>query len=38
MSGYALIMLNTIEYADIYLTKQSAEYSRIILYLMQYIT
>ena len=31
MSGYALITLNMIEYADVYLKKQSAEYARIIL-------
>ena len=31
MNGYALIMLNMIEYANIYLKKQSAEYARIIL-------
>ena len=31
MSEYPLIMLNMIEYADVYLKKQSAEYARIIL-------
>ena len=31
MSEYALIMLKMIEYADIYLKKQSAEFARIIL-------
>ena len=31
MSEYALITLNVIEYADVYLKKQSAEYTRIIL-------
>ena len=31
MSEYALITLNVIEYADVYLKKQSAEYARIIL-------
>ena len=31
VSGYALITLNMIEYADVYLKKQSAEYARIIL-------
>ena len=31
MNEYALIMLNMIEYANIYLKKQSAEYARIIL-------
>ena len=31
MSGYALITLNMIEYADVYLKKQSAEYARIIM-------
>ena len=31
MSEYPLIMLNMIEYADLYLEKQSAEYARIIL-------
>ena len=31
MSGYPLIMLNMIEYTDVYLKKQSAEYTRIIL-------
>ena len=30
MSGYALITLNIIEYADLYVKKQSAEYARII--------
>ena len=29
--GYALTTLNMIEYADVYLKKQSAEYARIIL-------
>ena len=36
MSGYALITLNMIEYADVYLKKQSTKYARIILSLMQY--
>ena len=31
MSEYPLIMLNMIEYADVYLKKQSTEYARIIL-------
>ena len=31
MSGYVLITLNMIEYADVYLKKQSAEYARIIM-------
>ena len=31
MGEYALITLNVIEYADVYLKKQSAEYARIIL-------
>ena len=31
MSGYALITLNMIEYTDVYLKKQSAEYAIIIL-------
>ena len=31
MSEYALITLNVIEYADVYLKKQSAEYARTIL-------
>ena len=31
MSGYALITLNMIDNADVYLKKQSAEYARIIL-------
>ena len=31
MSGNALITLNVIEYADLYLKKQSVEYLRIIL-------
>ena len=31
VSGYALITLNMIEYADVYLKKQSAEYARIIM-------
>ena len=31
MSGYALILLNMIEYAIVYLKKQSAEYTSIIL-------
>ena len=31
MSEYVLITLNVIEYADVYLKKQSAEYARIIL-------
>ena len=31
MSGNALITLNIIEYADLYLKKQSVEYLRIIL-------
>ena len=31
MSGYALITLNMIKYADIYLKNQSAEYATIIL-------
>ena len=30
MSGYALITLNMIEYAGIYLKNQSAKYSRIL--------
>ena len=30
MNGYALIPLNMIEYADLYVKKQSAEYARII--------
>ena len=31
MREYPLMMLNMIEYADVYLKKQSAEYARIIL-------
>ena len=31
MSGYPLIMLNMVEYTDIYLKKKSAEYAKIIL-------
>ena len=30
MSGYPLIMLNMVEYTDIYLKKKSAEYAKII--------
>ena len=35
MREYALITLNMIEYAGIHLKKQSAEYARILMYLMQ---
>ena len=31
MSEYPLIMMNMIEYPDVYLKNQSAEYARIIL-------